>query len=419
MATNPKYQAAIPPTGGGAVNKSLLRSAIALETPHVIADAGSWSDLVARDPSTGDLIIDIFYKGRVFHLDATDHTTIGDGVSALVTSDGYCYKLATNTDVFYYSVLDNNLTSPPSSPSLGDAHLIAPAATGAWAGKSNQIAIETARGWEYVNPATGRLIYVQSLDAYYHRKVDGSWATGFGNLTSGANTIPLSAIINAGKRVIVENQTTTSPPGSVSVGTAFIIGPSATGVWSGLDGKVALCEVANTFTVYTPGNGWAAYDKLQNTEFRFNGTGWVSSAGAIVGYAKQFTATGSTATGGSGNYTYSDTTAPTTAQSYIEDQVTITNYAARKTGARLRFEYYLGHFGSTGSWVAGLFRDGETNAIDWTVKGVSDVGGFNLVFDNVPASDALPHTYKVRLINTGAGLPTALGRRVFKLDEYA
>jgi len=278
MTVNHDAVAAIPIVGN--VNKTLTRNVLVARMPYVLADAEDSRNLVATDPSTGAIIVDMMLFGRVFHYDPTDTTTAHDGTSCLVSADGKRYKLALGTDVFAYAVLDNTIATPPGSPALGDAYLVAAAATGAWAGKSNYIAVKTARGWEFVNFSIGRFIYVESVDTYFHKNAGGAWVPGFGSGIFAANSVPLSAAINFGRRLIVENQTTTAPPGSPTVGVAYIIGPSATGGWAGLDGKIAICEVAGSFVVYTPTNGWAAYDKARNTEFRFNGSAWISSAGA-------------------------------------------------------------------------------------------------------------------------------------------
>jgi hypothetical protein len=110
----------------------------------------------------------------------------------------------------------------------------------------------------------------------------GSWVSGFGSQTFGANSVPLSAAINFGKRVIVENQTTNAPPASPSVGDAYIIGSSPTGAWAAHAAEIAICEAGTTFTIYTPTNGWSAYNKARNTNLDFNGLAWVSSSGIFV-----------------------------------------------------------------------------------------------------------------------------------------
>lgn len=58
------------------------------------------------------------------------------------------------------SVLDRGLTTPPVSPANGDRYIIPPAATGVWAGKTNQIAVRIAGAWEYYVPQIGWLCFI-------------------------------------------------------------------------------------------------------------------------------------------------------------------------------------------------------------------------------------------------------------------
>ncbi len=444
-------QAAVPPNGGGAVDKTLLRNAVQVRTAYVLGRAEDPGDLVGVDPVTGAAIICIVFKGRLFDYDPDDGSTPPDGITCLVTNDGRRYKLSDGADVFVYSVLSKALTTPPVSPSptVGDAYLVAAAATGAWAGKSNFVAVLTERGpdWEFIDFGIGRLIYVEDEDAYYHRNSGGAWVAGFGNLIIGANTVRLSAAINFGKRVIVEDMTTTAPPGTASVGTAFVVGSSATGAWSGQDGKIAICEVANQFTIYNPGNGWLAFNKADGTEYRHNGTGWIAAAGSWVDRKSVSTASGSTtAASGTASYSYSTTTAPTTSQRRTIDTATI-SFTAKKSGAVLRFDYTadvlftfisVTFTATTGPLVLALFRDSEADAIAWKFVGglrelravvdasaatVTTVNAAVRDFFEIPASNTSSHTYRIAIMSAGlSNAPidaTTLTRRLFTVQEAA
>ncbi len=63
------------------------------------------------------------------------------------------------------AVQDRDQTAPPASPATGEAHLVAPAATGDWAGKDNQVAVWNGTAWEYHQPLTGWRAYVSSEQA--------------------------------------------------------------------------------------------------------------------------------------------------------------------------------------------------------------------------------------------------------------
>ena len=59
------------------------------------------------------------------------------------------------------SVKDRDLTTPPTSPANGDRYLIPAAATGVWAGKTNQIAVRIVGVWEFHAPQIGWLCYIE------------------------------------------------------------------------------------------------------------------------------------------------------------------------------------------------------------------------------------------------------------------
>lgn len=64
------------------------------------------------------------------------------------------------------TVADKDLTAPPASPVTGVAYLVAPSATGAWAGKSTSIAYFN-QVLRFVTPQTGAHIWVADEGAFY------------------------------------------------------------------------------------------------------------------------------------------------------------------------------------------------------------------------------------------------------------
>lgn len=73
----------------------------------------------------------------------------------------------------------------------------------------------------------------------------------------------------------------TAPPGSPSDGDIYIVGASATGAWSGHDGKIAYC-VDGAWRFYAPFKGLLAY-VLNATDFLFyNGSSWVSFSSLMM-----------------------------------------------------------------------------------------------------------------------------------------
>lgn len=106
------------------------------------------------------------------------------------------------------SVSTRNVTSPPATATEGDRVLVGAGATGAFSGKSGQIAAFLANGWSFLVPQTGWRVYVASdslmliydgshwIDAgLVLRNLQGLSLLGVGTTATGAN--PLSAKLNA------------------------------------------------------------------------------------------------------------------------------------------------------------------------------------------------------------------------------
>jgi len=75
--------------------------------------------------------------------------------------------LATLDTLVQLSVLDKDLTSPPGSPSVGDAYIVAATASGGWLSKENDVAVYDGDGWVFHTPNAGWLCWVEDeADAY-------------------------------------------------------------------------------------------------------------------------------------------------------------------------------------------------------------------------------------------------------------
>ncbi len=77
-------------------------------------------------------------------------------------------------------IKDRTLTAPPGSPAAGDAYIPAATATGAWAGKENQIAIWSGSAWVFYPAATGWLAVAtaEGTNGKLIVKVSGGWSAG-------------------------------------------------------------------------------------------------------------------------------------------------------------------------------------------------------------------------------------------------
>lgn len=67
--------------------------------------------------------------------------------------------------------------TPPTSPIIGDAWIVGPGSSGAWAGKMGDIACWTGGGWRFLSPKAGLKVWL--LDAGCWAWHDGSaWQSG-------------------------------------------------------------------------------------------------------------------------------------------------------------------------------------------------------------------------------------------------
>lgn len=422
----------------------LLRPALVRRTIYTFA--------LAEDPETFIALVNgaipnaIAWNNTIFWLDEADITTPHDGVTVIRTADDYCYKVE-DIDMRVRSVLSASTTTPPVSPAEGDAYIVPAGATGAWSSHQDDIAVRTPRGWVFQVPVLGRQMQVEDTDGMLRYSATG-WVYGYGSQAFDTDSIPYSASLGWGDRLIVENQSTTTPP-TATKGLRYIVGAAATGAWAGQDKKIAICQVAGSWVFYTPEDGLVAFDKALQSDYRWSSASstWVSGAGSWVGRLSVATASGSTtAATGTASYSYSTTTAPTTSQRRTIDTATI-SYTAKKSGAVLRFDYtadVLFTFAATtftattGPLVLALFRDSEADAIAWKFIGslrelraaieasgasVTTVNASVRDFFEVPASNTSSHTYRIAIMSAGIiNAPidaTTLTRRLFTVQEAA
>lgn len=107
--------------------------------------------------------------------------------------------------VVQLSVLDRHLAAPPALPAEGDRYIVAAAATGAWIGKSGQIAAWQDGAWAFHPPARGWLAWVadeQRLFAF-----DGSaWQDAVALGINPAAMVGVNTTADATNRLSVKSQ---------------------------------------------------------------------------------------------------------------------------------------------------------------------------------------------------------------------
>ena len=77
----------------------------------------------------------------------------------------------------HLSIKDRDLTAPPGSPAAGDTYIPKATATGAWAGKENNVAIWDGAAWVFGVPRKGWLAYIEDEEVLSAFKAAG-WSAG-------------------------------------------------------------------------------------------------------------------------------------------------------------------------------------------------------------------------------------------------
>lgn len=232
---------------------------------------------VSEDPQTIDMQTSLMIadadSGKLFLYDSTDTTTAHDGTSCQVDQNGRRYKLVGEL-TRALSVLDR-LTTPPGSPSVGDAYLVIAAATGAWAGQEDDVAVYAAQGWKFIAPRIGWPLYIEDETAYYHYTAGGSWASGLGSLSLAADDVtPVEAQFWS---IVSVEDVLNTPPGSPANGEAYLVDTAPTGDFSGHNGKVAYRR-AGAWEFVDPYEGARLYDKDANQYLSYVGGAWSTDA---------------------------------------------------------------------------------------------------------------------------------------------
>lgn len=75
----------------------------------------------------------------------------------------------------HLAIEDGPLVTPPATPVAGQCWLVAPGASGDWAGRGDEIAIRCAGGWRFVMPRAG-MRAVRTTDGALLRYTAGEWS---------------------------------------------------------------------------------------------------------------------------------------------------------------------------------------------------------------------------------------------------
>lgn len=183
--------------------------------------------------------------------DAAKHRLIND-TGAAITDLWSAQKIKNEIELAKHniepqaSVKDQNLTAPPASPAEADRYIIPSGATGAWAGKTNQIAEYASGAWAYYVPAVGWTAYVDDEQKIYSWNGTAWVRTGgalqtitAGNgLAGGGQADSVTLTVGAGNGITVGATSVAAKPGKgVLVNSA--------GIEVNIDGTSIVYDAAN------------------------------------------------------------------------------------------------------------------------------------------------------------------------------
>lgn len=73
--------------------------------------------------------------------------------------------------------IDRDISAPPGSPADGDRYIVGPFASGAWAGKEDQVAVNLNGEWLFIVPRTGWRCWLEdeAIDVQYAGGSPNGW----------------------------------------------------------------------------------------------------------------------------------------------------------------------------------------------------------------------------------------------------
>ncbi|GHC48070.1 DUF2793 domain-containing protein [Neogemmobacter tilapiae] len=98
------------------------------------------------------------------------------------------------------AVTNRTRTFPPANPTVGERYIISDGAEGAWAGKSAQVAVFTADGWDYVAPKPGWQAYITAEDGV---AVFNGAAWSIAGMSSVVSQLGINATADATNRLTI------------------------------------------------------------------------------------------------------------------------------------------------------------------------------------------------------------------------
>ena len=232
-------------------------------------------DLGDFEFDTGDIPLAVSWAatGYVYFYDSTDATTPDDGLTTLVTGNGLRYAIEDAAAISVNSHL-GAVTVPTGSEVVGDVYRVAAAATGAFVGQDDNIAVLTRRGWVFATPEIGMTMLNE--DTGHNEQFTATGWGGFSVEFDDGSIPPVALQFPAG---IVVEDTLNTPPGSPTTGKFWIVGSVPTGAFVGHEADLAYWT-GTAWAFMDPADGWAVYHKANGFEVFYTSGSWLGGAGS-------------------------------------------------------------------------------------------------------------------------------------------
>jgi len=241
------------------------------------------------------------------------------------------------------SVKDRDLTTPPASPAEGDRYIVPAGATGAWAGKTDQIAVWIGGAWEFYTPKIGWLCYIEDEEVLSVFKADG-WSAG---VAGGGTTLPVDDTTALVKDSDDDTKQVRMEVGGLTTGTTRVITiPDRDITLMGTDESFLATWIQGLQLV------WVSGSALTIT----TGSAWIPSLGRVYQVASDIELTGLSFSANTWYhvYLYDNSGTPAAELSTTEPAAPYAGTARTKTGDTSR--RYLGSVRSNGDATPIMFN---------------------------------------------------------------
>jgi len=150
----------------------------------------------------------------------------------------------------------SRMSTPPSSPSNGDAYIVLSGATGLWVGQTNNIAVYSSQitatgtnnltpGWEFYTPKSGWIVYSVADALFYYVDAAGDWVSSLATSSVAGSVVPDDAtIVVNGSGVISASTATNGTLGIVRPDNATIA--ISSGVLRTVPASIVIFNSSNT-----------------------------------------------------------------------------------------------------------------------------------------------------------------------------